>query len=74
MLVNSEIRKFVDRIASEDSLKQRLEVDFDRAIAGEKIYLAPRDRDALEAALHLIRQLGGVEQGATVLGGWGIGC
>ncbi len=74
MLINSEIRKFVDRIAADDSLKQRLEGDFDGALAGENIKLSPRDKDALEAALHLIRQLGKMGQGATVLGGWGIGC
>ena len=74
MLINSEIRRFVDRIASDDGLKQRLEGDFDGTLAGENIKLSPRDKDALEAAVHLIRQLGGMEQGATVIGGWGIGC
>ena len=74
MLTNSKIRDLVDRVAADDSLRSDLERDFDGTLSQRGIELPVRDRDALQAALHLIRQFSPRVQGATVMAGWGIGC
>ena len=74
MLTNSKVRALVDRIGTDEQLKESLEQDFDGTLAREGVALSRRDRDTLQAALGFIRQFSSRQQGATVLAGWGIGC
>ena len=74
MLTNPQIRDLVDRVAADDSLRSDLEHDFDGALSRRGLAMPARERDALQAALHLIRQVSPRVQGATVMAGWGIGC
>lgn len=74
MLTNSKVRDLVDRIGTDDQLKAALERDFDGTLNQLGLNLSTRDRDALRAALPLLRLVSRRPQGATVLAGWGIGC